>query len=287
MNAKSIDKAIGWGRHDKAAYAAELARTLRDVRLREDGMAVCKKCGGERMFHLTEYGKDCWLPVICRCKQEALERQKLDEEVEENRKASGIYGERARMTFNRFPKNSENSRAYNSTLNFCKNFSAVSERGQGIYLYGATGTYKTLLALCIANFLLDVGVKVKFVEACEVLFPIGNGNLYNANGRNENADLIAECVAADLLILDNLGGDDFATSRGINASAAQRRLARIVEGRYGKSTVFTSNFSVNDLSEHCNVKPNTVDRIREMATRMFELGNRSHRAPAAITEIAF
>lgn len=283
-----MDKVIGdWGIHDKTACATELMKTLRGVRLCEDGIVVCKDCGGERMFHLTDYGKNCWLPIICRCMTDKIEQQKLDEVVADNRNVSGIYGERARMTFNRFPNNYENKRAFNSALNFCKNFTEASKRGQGIYIYGATGTYKTLLALCIGNFLLDVGVKVKFVEASDVLFPIGNGNLYGANGRNENADLIAECVAADLLILDDLGGDDFATSRGVTTSAAQRRLARIIDGRYGKSTVFTSTFSINALYEECHVKINTVDRIREMSTRVFELGARSYRAPAAITEITF
>lgn len=271
----------------KAELAQMLMRKDNGVKLDDNGVVVCKKCGGERMFHYVGYGKDCWFPVICRCEGEEMERKKLDEAVAENRKASGIYGERARMNFNRFPRNSDNSRAFNSALNFCKNFTKASEAGQGIYIYGATGTYKTLLVLCIANFLLDVGVRVKFVEACDVLFPIGNGNLYNANGQNENATLIAECISADLLILDNLGGDDFATSRGVTASAAQRRLARLIEGRYGKSTVFTSNYSLNDLGERCNVKVNTIDRIREMATRTFELGAQSRRAPAAIPEIEF
>ena len=71
----SMDKVIGgWGRHDKAEFAAELMRTLHGVRLREDGIVVCKDCGGERMFHLTDYGKNCWLPIICRCKQDKLEQ---------------------------------------------------------------------------------------------------------------------------------------------------------------------------------------------------------------------
>lgn len=251
----------------------------------KDGIAVCKKCGGAKMFRFIGYGKDCWLPIACKCERDELERGKEDAEIEENRKKSGIYGWQANVSFNNFPRNSENSRAYTSALNFCKNIQKVMRRGQGMYIYGETGTYKTLLALCIANFLLDVGIKVKFVEACDVLFPIASS--YNAAANSDNANLIAECVGADVLILDNLGGDDLGGAKSGAGSLAQRRLAKLIEGRYGKSTVFTSNYSLEGLAEICHVKVNTVDRIREMATRTFQFCGSSYRQPASLTEIQF
>lgn len=264
----------------------EMAQKLKggNVIINADGVAVCKKCGGEKMFHFVGYGKDCWLPIACKCERADLE-QKQSQTIEENRKRSGIYGWRAKMTFNEFPRNSENSKAYTSAFNFCTNILKVMQRGQGMYIYGETGTYKTLLALCIANFLLDVGVKVKFVEACDVLFPIAS--MYNAEANADNANLIAECLSADVLILDNLGGDDFGSAKSGTGNAAQRRLAKIIEGRYGKSTVFTSNYSLENLAEVCHVKVNTVDRIREMSTRVFQFCGNSHRQPAALTETAF
>ena len=267
----------------------EMAKGLRggDVTVNADGVAVCKKCGTPRMFHFTDYGKDCWLPIACTCMLEEKQRREFADRVAENRDRSGVNGRDVYMTFNRFPRNSENNRAFESALNFCKNIDKVLEKGQGMYIYGATGTCKTLLVLCIANFLLDDGKNVKFVEACDVLFPIGNGNLYNSNGQNENANLIAECIAADVLIMDNLGDDDFSTSRGVTASSAQRRLAKIIEGRYGKSTIFTSNYSIEMLAEQCHVKVNTMDRIREMATRIFHFDGKSRRHPAGTGNIEF
>lgn len=277
----------GFRQYSKQEMAERLYRGGHAIKLDGDGVAVCRKCGGARMFHLVGFGKDCWLPIACECMREEAKRDEFAERVKENKARSGIYGRDAYMNFNRFPKNAENARAFDSALNYCKNIDSVLERGQGIYIYGATGTHKTLLALCIANFLLEDGRAVKFVEACDVLFPIGNGNLYNANGQNENANLIAECIATDVLILDNLGDDDFATSRGVTASAAQRRLAKIIEGRYGKSTIFTSNHSIEMLAEECHVKLNTVDRIREMATRIFHFDGKSYRHPAVLNEIKF
>ena len=265
----------------------EMAERLKggDVVINADGVAVCKKCGGEKMFHFVGYGKDCWLPIACKCERADLEQKQISEEVEENRKHSGIYGWRNSMTFNDFPRNSENSRAFTSALNFCKNIRKVLPCGQGMYIYGETGTYKTLLALCIANFLLDARVKVKFIEACDVLFSVGS--LYNTAANADNANLIAECISADVLILDNLGGDDFRSAKSGTGNAAQRRLAKIIEGRYGKSTVFTSNYSLENLAEVCHVKVNTVDRIREMSTRVFQFCGNSHRQPATLTETAF
>ena len=284
---ETVGQVLGdFKQYTKEELATQLVRKFSNIKLDSDGMAVCKKCGQPRMFHYVGYGKDCYFPIICRCEGEDIERKKLDELCAENRAASGIYGARARMNFDNFPICEANKPAYRSALNYCKNFDKVRERGQGLYLYGATGTGKTFLAVCVANFLLDVGVKVKFVEACDVLFPVGNGNLYNASGRNANEDLIAECIGAELLIFDNLGGDVLTANNNTN-SAAQRRLARIIDGRYGKSTVFTSNFNLKDLTEQCGIKANTVDRMREMATRAFELGERSHRFSAALPDIAF
>lgn len=262
--------------YTKDEMAATLAKNG-DVRINEDGIAVCRKCGGARMFHYLGYGYDCWFPIICEHIQAEENRKKQEKEVSENVEHSGIRSDKRRISLNDFPANAETSRIQKSAIRYCERIDKVMRKGQGIYFYGATGTGKTILAIGMANLLLDVGIKVKFVEACDVLFPIGNGNLYGSNGQNENANLIAECITADVLILDNLGNDDFASSRGFTSSAAQRKLAKIIEGRYGKSTIFTSNYSLDDLEMQCHIKTNTVDRIREMATRVFELKGASRR----------
>ena len=63
---QSVRELLGcWKWRDKDKYAAVLMRSLDNVRLNDEGIVVCKKCGGARMFHLTDYGKDCWLPIIC------------------------------------------------------------------------------------------------------------------------------------------------------------------------------------------------------------------------------
>ena len=275
----------GFRQYSKQEMAERFCKADYNVRLNGDQIAVCKKCGGERMFHFTGYGKDCWFPIACECMLEAEAKESFAEEVKENRERSGLSVEDINITFETFPQNSENARAFTSAINFCENIDKVLERGQGIYIYGATGTGKTLLAKCITNFLLDDGRKVRFAEACDVLAPLGSA--YSADSRNENAALIAECVAADVLILDNLGDDDFSSSKGATAAAAQRRLSKLIEGRYGKSTVFTSPRSIEMLAEECHVKIGTVDRIREMATRVFRFEGKSYRHPAAMSEIAF
>lgn len=92
----------------------------------------------------------------------------------------------------------------------------------------------------------------------------------------------------DLLILDDIGTEVIVKSTK-EKSWLQEKIYEIINARYvdKKSTVFSSNESLQDLQSKCGMQEKTVDRIAEMSTVQLELRGTSYRAKCREQEEVF
>lgn len=236
-----------------------------------EGILRCKKCHEPRVFFLAEAKR--WLPCACKCCGKES-KDDFQERVAQLKAESGIEGRNAKADFDDCEITVENEEVFNSCLRFAMNWKQVKKNGMGMYLYGDKDTGKTFLACCIANMLLDAGVRVIFATADSLLTELSEDYQKKA----DKTLMYDKFCAADLLIVDGLG------SRQLDGKAygaqgyAQDRLQQLIDERHTleMSTIFTSQYTLQDLVNR-GFRSSTVDRISEMSTRKFQVRGEHHR----------
>jgi len=114
--------------------------------------------------------------------------------------------------------------------------------GQSLYLYGPTGSGKTGLAYAIADLLIDGKRGVKCWSMIELMQAIKS--TFNKSSDTTLEDILWDCQAADLLLLDDLG-----VEMQTNWNTAV--LYQIVNGRCNalKPMIVTSNLSLDETMD--------------------------------------
>lgn len=258
-----------WAANTKAEEAAKF-KGRNDVFVGADGVARCRKCKQPRMFLFAEAGR--WLPCACACN--GAEDEDKAELIVANRRQSGIDGRYSRADFDRFDETQENKEVFEACLRYALRFEKIRKRGMGIYLHGQSGTGKTYLAACIGNMLLEAGVEVFFANVNTILSEIR----YAYSQRNSELPIVQKYMNAEFMIFDDIGTEKYST-RTEAMSFAQDKFFQIIDGRYirQKPTVFTSNYTLEQLVSERGMLVKTVDRIAEMSTRKFELKGKPRR----------
>lgn len=270
---KAIGEILGesdfWKKNSKEEEAAKF-KGRDDVFTGSDGVVRCRKCKQPRMFFLAEAGR--WLPCSCSCARKADED--VAEHIAANRRQSGIEGRYSLATFDTFAVSGENKGVFDACLRYALRFDKVRLRGMGIYLHGQSGTGKTYLAACIGNMLLEEDVEVLFANVNTILSEIR----YAYSQRSSELPIVQKYMNADFVIFDDIGTEKYG-ARTEAMSFAQDKFFQIVDGRYirQKPTVFTSNYTLEQLVTERGMFVKTVDRIAEMSTRKFELKGKLRR----------
>lgn len=257
-----------WEPNEKADYAAKMMKRT-DSYTDGNGIVRCRACREPLMFYLAEAKR--WLPCACACKADDGERE---ENIEELKRQSGIEGRYKAADFEKFDVTKENEGVFQSCLRYAVNYGQIRQRGLGMYLYGASGAGKTYLAACVANMLLNAGKQVVFANVNAILSEIR----YAYSQRGSERPIIERYVTSDLAIFDDIGTEKY-TKASEAVSFAQDKFFQIIDGRYirQKPTIFTSNYSLQQLVEERGIMLKTVERITEMSTRKFELKGKSRR----------
>ena len=137
----------------------------------------------------------------------------------------------------------------------CRRYAETFDgKGSNLFLSGGPGLGKTFLSACIAAAVSDQGWSVVYetaVNLCSRYEAIRFAN----RGDPEEAELdIRRYLQCDLLILDDLGMErDNAFTEGVVYEIINARL------RSGKSTVISSNLSVEEISDRYN--PQVASRL--------------------------
>ena len=164
-----------------------------------------------------------------------------------------------KCTFNNFYKTKENEFYFNFGQLYSRNFEKYKANNNGLLIYGKPGTGKSFLSFCIANYLLDNGVKV---IACSISTILEKIKEYSSFGNNKMTVFNNELKKADLLIIDDLGSEN--SSEWINS-----KIYEIIDLRYRseKPLIVTTNLEPDDLKKKLTNK----DGITRTYDRIFEI----------------
>ena len=125
-----------------------------------------------------------------------------------------------------------------------------------LFLHGAFGAGKSHLAAAIANDQLARGKIVRFVTVNKLL-----DTLRAAIDRGDTESLIADLIACDVLILDELAASHLAECA---SDWRFGRIERLVNERLSAPTIITSNLAIDDLALPGDLRAERVaDRIAE------------------------
>lgn len=244
----------------------------KDLYLDGEGILRCKKCHEPRIFYLREAKR--WLPCACRCCGKE-DHDDFVERVAELKAKSGLEGRNLKADFDKFEVSAENNAIFQACLRFAMNWKKVEKQGVGFYLYGEKDTGKTYLVCCVANMLLNAGVQVLFTTVDDLLSKIRESYAR----RSSEYDVIELYTSAELVIFDDLGTERYSSRSSEGISFAQEKFFQIINTRYTreKPTIFTSNYTLDDLVRKQGLLSKTVDRIGAMATRKFLMKGKPHR----------
>ena len=259
-------------RPNTMAEEAEKLKRLPGTYIDARGLVRCSRCGQPRMFLLPEAGR--WLPCACSCSGRETEEE-FAERVAQLRAESGIAGRYARADFDAFEETDDNRAAFESCLRYAMHFDGIRKKGMGIYLSGPSGVGKTYLACCVGNMLLDAGVQVLFANVNTILSEIR----YSYAQRASELPIVRRYIEAEFVIFDDLGTEKYGGRQSEPLSFAQDKLFQIIDGRYAnvRPTMFTSNYTLEQLVSERGIQVKTVDRIASLSTRKYALRGKSHR----------
>lgn len=248
----------------------------------DDGLLYCTKCHTRRCTKDPVPGIGKRMPIVCECMKEEERREKEREAQQEKLRkldklrGASLLGERYKdTTFDNTDLNrpADFQKAFERCRKFCQIADQALEQGYGIYLYGESGTGKTHLTACMCNELMSKMHQCLFTNFFEISKLIKA--TWNGNANSEN--VIRRICEVDFLFLDDLGTEK--VTKDGEDNWLQGQVFDIINKRYNnrKPTIFSSNYSMNELIADRGLMKKTVDRIGEMSTAMIKLTGESYR----------
>ena len=160
------------------------------------------------------------------------------------------------------------------------------QNGHGIYLFGVKGTGKTHLTACIANELLKKCVPVLLTNLFEISKSLKS--TFGKGSTSTERAVIERLSNVDFLFLDDIGTEIF--TKNSADTWMQTVLFDIINERYnqGNPTVFSSNYSLNELINLRGISEKTVDRISGMTSgAVMKIEGKSRRNTNKIKNLPF
>ena len=253
-----------------------------DTYVGEDGLLYCTKCHTRRCTKepVPMFGKR--MPVTCDCMKEAERKEKEREEQEEKLRkldrlrGASLLGDRYKdTTFEKtdLERPEDFKKAFQRCRKYCQIPEQALEHGYGMYIYGDSGTGKTHLTACMCNALMAQYRQCLFTNFFEISKLIRS----TWSGNADSEVVIKRICEVDFLFLDDLGTE--ALTKNGEDNWLQGQVFDIINKRYNnkKPTIFSSNYSMNELITDRGMMKKTVDRIGEMSTAMIRLTGESYR----------
>lgn len=218
----------------------------------ELGREMCETCGKEyRLLRMPCVGgPNKGQPIVwkngCNCGNIELARQA----IAEDKRARALYIKRQfeenslvsenlkRSSLDNYaPQNETQEKALHICTRFAENFKpGVSFN---LLLYGPYGVGKSHLAYSICSSLVERGVTSVFISMPQLCTTIRD--TYQRQGGQEG-DVYRTLFAADFLVIDELGAEK-------KSEWTDDIIFKLVEGRAGKCTVYTSNLTKSDFQK--------------------------------------
>lgn len=261
----------------------------------KDGIKYCSICNEplETIIIHPFTGQERKVNCVCQCKMNELKREEEERrnyerqrEIEKLQKSS-LLGDRYKnvsFTNTNTGSNPLFDIAFNRCKNYCEVSSKVLEEGYGIYLFGDSGVGKTRLTACMVNELIKQHRPTLFTNFFEIS-QIIRGTFKNS--KYNEIDMIEKISNIDFLFIDDLGTERF-TKDGTD-TWLQEKVFEILNKRYNnkRPTIFTSNYSLEQLVNERGLMEKTVDRILEMSTAILKIEGESYRIKSRPKDIPF
>ena len=157
-------------------------------------------------------------------------------------------------TFENLSRNKEKGILATEVIKVCKSILNNQTR-RGIYIYGPTGTGKTYLMGCIYNYFRQNGKEPAILYYPEFIRKI------KSKISNNSYDLYIDLIRdEEILIIDDIGAEN------ITEFIRDEVLGPIINHREAEKlpTFFSSNLSIDDLSELLSNGRTTVDKTKAL-----------------------
>jgi DNA replication protein DnaC len=208
----------------------------------------------------------------CECRQDRLKRGRV------RGVASAIPPRYRGVSFDRPPisdmaSSAETRGAVGKVRTFIDNLDSNLEAGQGLWLFGDTGTGKTTLAMLVSKEALEKGHSVAIYSLPKLLARIRR--TYDAEpGGDSYSAFFERLTSVDLLHIDDFGAEK-------RSDWVLEQLYALVNERYEdkRSVMLTTNLIVDKLEEQIGGR--TVSRLTETCEQvpLFGTDRRLDNAP--------
>lgn len=255
---------------------------------------ICSKCGETKRIRKYSglYGEEIWAAAkvdegLCECEREVI-RERVRKENEETFKRlydcdwiKSLLGRGyADVHFEDVEKLQTANPTYQNALKSCRSYARniedILKRGLGMYIYSHNaGTGKSTLMACLRNELIARNVRCAFVNESELVdFSRSRKEFLDDNGWFDYSFFFT----VDVLILDDIGVGDL-TNNNTYATWRNDVLYELIErrNRDNRCTLFTSNYSPEELNKQRGIDFKTVDRINQRASRIIRIDAQSFR----------
>ena len=233
----------------------------------KDGLVYCGNCYTPKQCKVnTEHAS---FLVYCMCKCETNEYEKAQKLFKEQENALLISRYRntgfsdAQMQKWTFENdNGENPKIMEKAKRYVANWHEMLEKNIGLCFFGNVGTGKTFAAACIANALIDQGIRVIMTDFSRILNDMQSFDVRDKNG------YIDDICGCDLLILDDLGAER-------QSEYALQICEQVIDKRVKekKPLILTTNISLETIRNPPDVKyARMYSRILEMTVPVQSAG---------------
>ena len=257
----------------EAIASKNQGKFAQSIRNRE--LKICKICGEPTQYlvNIPLMNKQFLAHINCRCEREKLEIQRENElkqeklaKIAELKNLSLISKKYENVSFEstQTGHNASFDKAFERCKRYCENHQKVYENGNGICLFGAKGSGKTHLTACIANELLKKCVPILLTNLFEISKAV-KSTFQNGFHESEQ-EFFERFEKVSFLIFDDLGVETF--TKNDRDTWLQTLLFDLINRRYNakKPTIFSSNYSLNELVNLRRIANRTIDRISEMTS---------------------
>ena len=219
----------------------------------KDGFLHCAKCHRQTEHIINFLGTPKKVRCICKCQEEAMEKQAQREKQEEfDRMRKVCFAESNMHDWTFQNDDRRNAKISDAMKRYVDNFPEFRKEGKGLLLHGDVGTGKTYYAACIANSLIDSGYSVLMTNFARLTNKI-NGMF---EGKQEYIDSLNRYT---LLIIDDLGAER-------KSEFMQEQVFNIIDARYrsGLPLIITTNLTTDEIKKPQDIGYSRIyDRVLE------------------------
>lgn len=195
--------------------------------------------GREFCFRCEEIAKEDLM--VKNESEELIKNRGVNELLSTFRTDSLINEDLQEATFeNYLPETSSQKEALEIAKDYVQNF----DKKTGLVFAGRTGVGKSHLSVAISKEVIKKNHTCLFISIPRLMTMIKS--TYNNKSEKTELDILRAIQNVDLLIFDDLGAER-EDSDDQGTAWSKQKIFEITDGRAGKATIYTSNYTSNEL----------------------------------------